>query len=75
MTIYAVFFCSLLSQTCDNSTYPTRTFDSLRACDAVVRLSVPAGPDKQGRYYFGGDRNQWFECRSKHVDQWEAPRQ
>jgi hypothetical protein len=68
--IYALFHCVQSQGTCYLAV--SNTFTTLAACQQTARYSAPKGPDAEGRFWWGD--NQWFECRSKHVDTWESTR-
>jgi len=85
MLIYTVFVCALLNMGAycsptSGSIGPMRTYDSLAACQQEARmLAHTPSPDEKGRFYTtvvddNGARHlstqQWYECRSKHVDTW-----
>jgi hypothetical protein len=75
MLIYTLFLCSLATNSCYRSL--SYTFDSLAQCQTFERrLAAARGQalDVKGRAYYDQRKQSWDECRSKHIDEWEAVR-
>ena len=81
MTLYALFLCVQATGMCTmqgqaRMTYagplPAQTYHTLVDCQRAGTVSSGRPPDDSGRFPIANG-TLWYECRSKHVDQWESP--
>jgi hypothetical protein len=69
--IYAPFLCLQATGMCNKmGTLSPLIFNTLRDCQYYARTITVSAPSPEGRFYMGGGKQQWIECRSRPVDTW-----
>lgn len=78
MTIYAIFLCFQLSNSCQmygaarmelGEYRRALTYPSLSVCQDEIKKLTPYHKPTNGRFIAGPQM--WYECRGKHVETWE----
>jgi hypothetical protein len=79
--IYALFLCVRVTMTCQMQGAPRMTFGgpmpgmfyrSFAECANFAHQISMRKPTDDGHFPIGVDNAMWYECRSKHVDEWES---